>query len=193
MSCLSSLRILIAHPDNSTREEIIEALDDTHEVIATCDTLRELRRLYREVKPELVVVGVEFRDGDGIDTMIELGEEDPTPTVIVTANRSISMVEKAMQDHVMAYLIEPVRPQDIEAAIVVACRRHDELNSLREEVDSLREALENRKLIERAKGMLMASEGLTEDEAFARLRRDAQDNRTRMVDVAERLMRLEAE
>ena len=188
MSCLSSLRILIAHPVDATRGEIIEALSDSHDVVATCDSISDLRRLYRTHDPELVVVGVAFRDGDGIETMIELGEENPTPSVIVTANRSISMVEKAMEDHVMAYLIEPVRPQDIEAAIVVACRRHDELNSLREEVDTLREALENRKLIERAKGMLMASEGLSEEEAFARLRREAQDSRTRVVEVASRLM-----
>ena len=93
MSTLSALRILIAHPDNSTRDEIIEALDDAHEVIATCDTLGDLRRHYRELEPELVVVGVHFRDGDGIDAMIELGGEDPTPSVIVTATRSLEMVE----------------------------------------------------------------------------------------------------
>jgi len=189
MACHTDLRILIAHPNESTRSEIIEALNGSHDVIAQCDTVAELRVHYQNEDPDLVVVAVQFEDGDGIDAMIELGAEDPIPSVIVTANRSIEMVEKAMQDHVMAYLSEPVRTRDIEAAIVVACRRHEELDSLREEVDTLRDALENRKLIERAKGVIMADEGLSEDEAFARLRREAQDRRARMVDVANEMMR----
>lgn len=188
MTTIDSLRILVAHASDDTCKEIADSLDNRHEIVARCGTVVELKQHFLSLKPDLSVVGVMFPDGDGIEAMIELGSHRATPSVIVTARRSLELVQKAMRDHVMAYLIEPVRAEDIEAAIVVAVSRHRELQELGEQVEDLRDALEHRKIIERAKGILMASGDLSEGEAFAQIRRDAQDRRARMIDIAHELV-----
>ena len=179
-----TLRIVVAHGDARIRDEIVTALKATHRVTATCEGAGCLRKTVREGRPDLIVTGIDFPDGDGIETVIELGQDNPIPSVIVTARRSLDMVEKAMDDHVMAYLIEPVTAEGLEAAIVVATSRFAQLEELAGQVEDLREALAHRKVIERAKGMLMALESMSEGEAFATLRRRAQDARKRIVDVA---------
>jgi response regulator NasT len=99
------------------------------------------------------------------------------------------MVERAMRDHVMAYLLEPVRGGELQAAILLAVARHEQLAQLSEQVDDLKQALADRKVIEKAKGALMAAEGLGEPEAFALLRRRAQNKRRRIVDEAQDVLR----
>ena len=93
-----------------------------------------------------------------------------------------------MRDHVMAYLIEPILSEDLQAAIIVAWARYIELTHLEAQVDDMKIALEDRKIIERAKGILMASENIGEGEAFGLLRSRSQDNREKMVDVARRIL-----
>ena len=181
---IEDLQIVVAHGSDDIRTTIHGMIDDRHHVTQTCGTVVELKSIAAAAWPDLVICGVTFPDGDGLDTVIELGRTRPMPAVVVTSRRSIELVEKAMRDHVMAYLFEPVTKEDLEAAIVVAWSRFQELRELEEEVADLRLALDHRKIIERAKGMLMADEGLTEAEAFGQLRRRAQDSRTRMVDVA---------
>lgn len=185
MADSEGLKIVVAHGSDDTRDAIVEALDDRHHVNASCGMLVQLRQIVDEQRPDLIVTGVVFPDGDGIQTVIELGYEHPIPSVVVTAERSIELVKRAMRDHVMAYLIEPVCKEDLEASIVVAWSRYEQLRELAGQVDDLREALAQRKIIERAKGMLMAADGISEGEAFALLRRRAQDGRKRIVDVAE--------
>jgi len=181
---IPTLRVLIAHGSDEVAAALTEVLDRRHSVVATTGTIVELKQLFHAYRPDLLVVGVEFPDGDGIETVIELGRDEPVPSVVATAARSLRLVEKAMRDHVMAYLIEPVRREDLEAAIVVAWSRFEQLRELEGQVDDLKVALAHRKIIERAKGVLMAAESVTEAEAFATLRRRAQDARKRMVDIA---------
>ncbi|MEL6797085.1 MAG: ANTAR domain-containing protein [Planctomycetota bacterium] len=182
------LRLVLAHGSDQLLSTLSESLDKRHSVIATCGTVGGLRSTIMRERPDLVVTGIEFADGDGLEVMIELGKTDPVPSVIVTAKRSIGLVEKAMQDHVMAYLLEPVRPDELEAAIIVAEARFEQLEALNKEVDDLRQALQDRKVIERAKGVVMASEGLSELDAFIKIRSDAQSRRVRMIDVAQELL-----
>lgn len=182
------LRIVIAHGSDSTLQEIHEGLDERSSVIATCGTTAELHSAVRQDRPDLIVCGVTFPDGDGLEACIEIGRERPMPAVIVTALRSMSLVNKAMEDHVMAYLIEPVRPEDLQAAVIVAWSRYQQLEALEEEVGDLRNALQQRKLIERAKGVLMAAEGLTEAEAFGKIRSMSQDRRSPMADIAQEIV-----
>lgn len=180
----SGLDIIVAHGSDDVRRELVEAVDRRHVVTGDCGTVVQLKQMVMVQRPDLLVTGIQFPDGDGIDTAIELGRECPLPTVVATAARSLELVQKAMQDHVMAYLIEPVMREDLEAAIIVAWSRFEQLRELEQQVDDLRMALEHRKVIERAKGVLMASESMSEAEAFGVLRRRAQDDRRRMVDIA---------
>lgn len=182
------LRMVIAHGSDETLRDIETSLSGGHEVVACCGTVAELRRLAHQKDPDLIVTGITFPDGDGLETMIAIGDEDPTPAVIVTSRRSMSLVTKAMRDHVMAYLIEPVTPEDLQAAVVVAWSRFRQLQELERQVGDLRQALQDRKMIERAKGVLMAAEHMSEGEAFGALRRAAQDQRTTIVAIAERVL-----
>lgn len=176
--------IIVAHASDDVRDSILDALQGKHSVIDTCGTVVELKQSIIATRPDVLVTGVMFPDGEGIDTAIELSTDYPLPTVVVTAARSLELVEKAMRDHVMAYLIEPIDPQDLEAAIIVAWSRFEQLRDLETQVEDLKVALEHRKHIERAKGILMATESISESDAFAILRKRAQDERLRMVDIA---------
>lgn len=182
-----ALKLLIAHPDGEMLDLITRSLAPQHAAVATCRTAAELAQLARSAQPDLIVTATAFPDGDGIDVVITLGRERPIPAVIVTARRSIELVAKAMRDHVMAYLVEPVDAADLQAAVVVAWTRFGQLRELEEEIGDLREALEHRKVIERAKGILMAELSITEADAFAHLRRSAQDRRVRIFDIAKEI------
>ncbi len=179
------LKVVVAHGSNDTRRALVDAIGREHEVLCDCDTLADARRVVRETGPDLLVIGVKFSDGDGIDLAVDIGRQEPLPTVVVTTERSLEAVHRAMEDHVMAYLIEPVVPADVHAAIIVATSRYEQLRALREEVQDLKLALQQRKIIERAKGMLMAERGISESEAFAELRRRAQNERRTIAEVAE--------
>lgn len=185
---ISGLNILIAHGSDDVRANLIDAVNDSHTITAACGTVAEMKRAAIERRPDLLITGIWFPDGDGIDTAIELGREHPLPCVISTAERSLELVEKAMEDHVMAYLIEPVSAEELHAAIIVAWSRFEQFRDLESQVDDLKTALEHRKTIERAKGLLMATRSMSESEAFSNLRRRAQDRRIRMVDIASEIL-----
>ncbi|XHC25613.1 MAG: ANTAR domain-containing response regulator [Phycisphaerales bacterium] len=185
---IDDLSILIAHGDEDTRTDLVEAVNGLHSVVEQCATVAEFRGAVLRNRPDLIITGVWFPDGDGIETAIKLGEQRPIPCVVSTATRSLELVHRAMEDHVMAYLIEPVRPEDLQAAIVVAWSRFEQLRELEAEVEDLRTALEHRKTIERAKGLLMADRSITESEAFGVIRRRSQDRRLRIVDIASEIL-----
>ncbi len=180
--------VVVAHASDETRDAIVASINDQHRVIATCGTVTEIKQTVLATRPDILITGVMYPDGEGIDTAIELSDAYPLPTVVATAARSLELVEKAMRDHVMAYLIEPIVPEDLEAAIIVAWSRFEQLRDLESQVEDLKLALEHRKYIERAKGILMASESMSEADAFGYLRRRAQDTRRRMIDIAHEIL-----
>ena len=182
------LNFIIAHPNAETIAQIRSVVEKSHNVVFECTTAKSLKDAAIRIWPDMIITGISYPDGDGLDVVIELGDKNPLPSVVVTTSRSLAMVEKAMQDHVMAYLIEPVRSDELEAAIVLARGRFEQLSELASEVENLRQALDDRKLIERAKGILMAEHGLDEAEAFAKLRTSAQNKRIKLVDAARRLL-----
>lgn len=181
---LAGLDIIVAHHDVRTRSALAAAVRERHTVLCECATVRETLETASQSRPDLVVTGVSFPDGDGIDAVIRVGAQNPIPAVVVAERRSLALVEKAMHDHVMAYLIEPIDPVDLEAAIVVAQARFEQFRELANEVDSLRQALDDRKVIERAKGAIMADQKIEEAQAFAILRSRAQNARVKIIDIA---------
>lgn len=184
---IKNLRLVVAHSSDDILQILRESLSERHQILASCNSVAELQSSIKRDKPDLVITGITFPDGNGLDTMIEIGEKDPLPSVIITASRSLKLVEKAMEDHVMAYLMEPVRPDELEAAIVVAESRFEQFQSLSEEVKDLRQALQDRKVIERAKGVLMA-DGMSELDAFKKLRSESQSRRLKMAEIAQEIL-----
>src|SRR5438046_6448325 len=130
--------------------------------------------LAREHEPDLAIMDVKMPGLDGIEAARRILDERPIPIVMLTAYGQDELVSRAVEAGVFGYLVKPFREQDLLPAIRTARARHEELAALREQADSLAEALAARKAIERAKGLLMERESLTEQEAFARLRKARQ-------------------
>jgi AmiR/NasT family two-component response regulator len=155
------------------------------EVCAEAKDGLEAVELARSEQPDLAVLDVKMPRLDGIEAARKILDERPIPIVMLTAYGQDELVSRAVEAGVFGYLVKPFREQDLLPAIRTARARHEELVALREQADSLAEALASRKSIERAKGLLMEREGLTEQEAFARLRKASQVSGRPMKVVAE--------
>ena len=136
-------------------------------------------------RPDVVILDVKLPELDGIDAARRIVARRPVPVVIVSAYTEPSLVERAAEAGAYGYLAKPFRESDLLPAIATACRRFDEMRAAKEQVGSLTEALAARKAIERAKGILMDRQSLTEEEAFGRLRRASQTSGRPMRVIAE--------
>ena len=169
------MRILIAEDETIIRLDLRALLEKAGlEVCAEARDGEEAVELARSEQPDLAVMDVKMPKLDGIDAARRILEERPIPIVMLTAYGQKELVSRAVEAGIFGYLVKPFRESDLLPAIATARARHEELVALREEAESLAEALAARKVIERAKGLLMAKEGLSESEAFDRLRRASQ-------------------
>ena len=169
------MRILIAEDETIIRLDLRELLEQAgFEVCAEAKDGAEAVELARSEEPDLAVLDVKMPRLDGIEAARRILAERPIPIVMVTAYGQQELVSRAVEAGVFGYLVKPFRETDLLPAIATARARHGELAALREETESLAEALAARKAIERAKGLLMEKEGLNEEEAFARLRKASQ-------------------
>jgi response regulator NasT len=158
------------------------------EVVAEARDGREAVALAAEHRPDLAVMDVKMPELDGIDAARQMLEQRQIPIVMLTAFSEAALVGRAVDAGVFGYLVKPFRESDLLPAIEAARARHGELQALRDEAGSLRDALEARKLIERAKGLLMEKDGLSEAEAFARLRGASQQTGKPLREVAEAVL-----
>ena len=169
------MRVLIAEDETIIRLDLRGLLEGAgFEVCAEARDGEEAVELARSERPDLAVLDVKMPRLDGIEAARRIIEERPIPIVMVTAYGEAELVSRAVEAGVFGYLVKPFREQDLLPAIATARARHEELAAVREEAESLAEALQARKVIERAKGLLMAKEGLSEQDAFARLRKASQ-------------------
>jgi AmiR/NasT family two-component response regulator len=183
------VRILIAEDETIIRLDLREILERAgFEVCAEARDGEEAVELALSKQPDLAILDVKMPRLDGIDAARRILGERPIPIVILTAYGQDELVSRAVEAGVFGYLVKPFRETDLLPAIHAARARHAELQELREEAESLAEALATRKLVERAKGLLMAREGLSEEDAFARLRRASQVSGRSMRVVAEALI-----
>ncbi|HEY8628281.1 MAG TPA: response regulator [Gaiellaceae bacterium] len=170
-----SARVLIAEDETIIRLDLRELLERSgFEVCAEARDGEEAVALARSERPDVAIMDVKMPKLDGIEAARRILDERPIPIVMLTAYGQQELVARAVDAGVFGYLVKPFREQDLLPAIETARARHDELTALREEAESLTEALAARKSIERAKGLLMAKEGLSEQDAFARLRKASQ-------------------
>ena len=170
-----SARVLIAEDETIIRMDLRELLERSgFEVCAGARDGEEAVALARSERPDVAIMDVKMPKLDGIEAARRILDERPIPIVMLTAYGQQELVARAVDAGVFGYLVKPFREQDLLPAIETARARHDELTALREEAESLTEALAARKSIERAKGLLMEKEGLSEQDAFARLRKASQ-------------------
>jgi two-component system, response regulator PdtaR len=169
------MRILIAEDETIIRLDLRDLLVRSgFEVVAEAKDGEEAVELARSESPDLAILDVKMPRLDGIEAARRIMDERAIPIVMLTAYGQEELVSRAVEVGVFGYLVKPFRESDLLPAIHTARARHEELAALREEAESLAEALAARKAIERAKGLLMAKENLTEEEAFARLRKASQ-------------------
>jgi response regulator NasT len=169
------VRILIAEDETIIRMDLRALLERAgFEVCAEARDGVEAVELAAAERPDIAVLDVKMPRLDGIEAARRILGDRPIPIVMVTAYGEQELVARAVEAGVFGYLVKPFRETDLLPAIATARARHEELSALREEAESLAEALAARKSIERAKGLLMAKEGLDEAAAFSRLRRASQ-------------------
>jgi response regulator NasT len=186
---MEPLRILIADDESirlmSLRKQLA-ALG--HRVVAEASSGEQAVALAEATQPDLAILDIKMPVLDGIEAAQQITAARPIPIILLTAYNETELVERAAQASIAAYLMKPVAEEDLLPAITLALRRFRQFEALRREVSDLREALEARKLIERAKGILMHRLGLSEDEAFRRLQRQSQDSNRKLAEVAEAIV-----
>jgi response regulator NasT len=187
-----SLRIVIADDEADLRDYLQETLSVLgHEVVGIAATGRELVEQARTTQPDLVITDIKMPEIDGIDAADEICQDGPIPIIIVSAYHDRELVSRAGESHVLAYLVKPIGQQDLETAISIVMRRFEQFQDLRRETADLRQAMADRKIIERAKGILMQRAGLSEEEAYRRLNKTARDGNQKLRDVAQSILTAE--
>ena len=180
------MRILVAEDETIIRLDLCSLLDTAgYTVVAEARDGEEAVELAREHEPDLAIMDVKMPRLDGIDAARRILDERPIPIVMLTAYGQDELVARAVEAGVFGYLVKPFRETDLLPAIQTARARHAELETMRDEAESLAEALATRKIVERAKGILMEREGLSENDAFVRLRRASQSSGRPLRVVAE--------
>jgi Response regulator with putative antiterminator output domain len=179
-------RVLIAEDEALIRLDLREMLrEEGFDVVGEAADGEQAIALAKELHPDLVICDVKMPKTDGIVAAGQITEARIAPVVMLTAFSQRDLIERARDAGAMAYLVKPFQKRDLLPAIEMATSRFAEIRALEAEVSGLRERLEARKLIERAKGVLMTRHGLSEPEAFRWIQRAAMDNRTSMRAVAE--------
>lgn len=179
-------RVLIAEDEALIRMDLAEMLrEEGYDVVGEAGDGQEAVELAESLRPDLVIMDVKMPRRDGIDAAAEIATKRIAPILILTAFSQRELVEKARDAGAMAYLVKPFSITDLVPAIELAVSRFGEVAALEEEVASLSDRLETRKLVERAKGLLQSKQKMTEPEAFKWIQRAAMDRRTTMRRVAE--------
>lgn len=183
------LRILIADDEAVIRLGLRAMLEEQGYAVVgeAADGTRALD-LVRRLRPDLVFLDIKMAGVDGLEAAQKLMGERAVPVIILTAYADREFVDRAKHAGVLAYLVKPVRESDLRPVIEVALARFREIRALREEIGGLEDSLAARKLVERAKGILMRRQGLDEAAAFASIQRQARNSRRTMKDVAEEIL-----
>ena len=179
----SRVRIVVAEDEALIRMDLVEMLKEAgYEVLAEAADGAHAIELVKEFKPDLAILDVKMPILDGISAAEEIISY--CPVLMLTAFSQRELVDRARDAGVMAYVLKPFTINDLIPAIEIAISRHVQMKSLADEVADLHERLESRKIIDRAKGILMAALNLTEPEAFSWIQKAAMDRRMTLKDVA---------
>jgi len=186
---LERTRVIIADDESIIRMDLREMLTNLgYLVVGEAGDGRSAVNLARELKPDVAILDIKMPDMDGIEAARILTGEKIAPVVLLTAYSQRDLVERAKEAGVVGYITKPMRESDLAPAIEVAMARFSEFRALEKEVGDLKQALETRKLVDRAKGILMDTQGLTEAEAFRKIQKMSMNKRRPMKEVAEAII-----
>ncbi|MBI5642581.1 MAG: response regulator [Deltaproteobacteria bacterium] len=182
-------RVLIAEDNSKTRLFLKNQLELLgYEVICAVSNGQAAVEKVAELKPNLVIMDVKMPEMDGIDAARLITSKGPIPIILITGISSDEMASKAIEAGVFAYLVKPVTKKQLEPAIKLALARYTEFKSLKVEVDDLKDAIETRKLVERAKGILMKRCNISEEDAFKLLQSHSQKENKKMREIADNII-----
>jgi response regulator NasT len=185
----TGLRIAVADDEGDTRQFFQEWLPEMgHEVVAAAQTGRQLIDQCRTAHPDLIVTDIKMPDMDGIEAVAEVNRQHEVPVVLISAHQEGDLLARSDAEYIMAYLVKPVKPADLQAAISLAVLRFEQYQRVRAEAASLRQALEDRKIIEQAKGIVMHRLRLDEPAAYYRMRQLSSHQNEKLISLARRLL-----
>ena len=186
---MDSLRILIADNESIIRMDLRELLEEAgHEVVGEAPNGLKAVEMTRKFKPDLVVMDVKMPEMDGIAAAKIISNEKLAPVLLLTAYSQKEIVEKAKDSGVLAYLVKPVKESNLFPAMEIALSRFREFLEIEQELNDLRNSLETRKILDRAKGLLMDAYNLNEQEAFRRIQQYSMAKRKSIREVAEAII-----
>jgi len=181
---VDSYRISVADDELEMREYLAELLPRAgHEMVSSAENGRELIEHVVKHEPDLIITDVIMPEIDGIEAVSEKGIE-MIPVIIISGHHDPELIQRASAAQVLSYLTKPAKGPDIEAAITMVMSRYAEFRALRQESSDLRQALEDRKTIEKAKGILMKRSQLDEPSAFRSMQKQARSTNKKLVQVA---------
>ncbi len=179
-------RVIVAEDESLIRIDIVETLrDHGFEIVAEASDGEKAVALAEELRPDLVVMDVKMPLMDGISAAEILTKKKIAPVVLLTAFSQRELVERASEAGALAYVVKPFTPNDLIPAIDIALGRYAQIQALEDEVADMAERLETRKILDRAKGILNNTMGLTEPEAFRWIQKASMDRRLTMKEVAQ--------
>ena len=185
---LNKLRILLADDEAILRLDLREMLADAgHDIVGEAANGQEAVKLAKELKPDFIIMDVKMPIMDGI-TAAKIIAADNIAPVLLPAYSQQDIVEQASDAGVIAYLVKPVREEQLFPAMEIAAKRFQEMHKLNLELDKLKESLETRKLLDRAKGILMAAHGMTEQEAYRKMQQFSMAKRISLKELAESII-----
>lgn len=189
---MSSLNIMLVD-QNPGRSAILEqALSDAgHRVVARVEAGKSLLRDVQDHQPDIVIIDMESPGRDTLEQMREIGRDQPKPIILFSNKRDGDYIRQAVQAGVSAYVVDGLSRERIMPIVEVAMARFREFEALRQELQDTKNQLADRKVIDKAKGILMKRNGLSEEDAYKLLRKAAMDRNLRVVDVARTLLALE--
>jgi AmiR/NasT family two-component response regulator len=180
------LKIVVADDERDVREFLDQVLQRQGHEVSCVETGRQLVEQCRQTPADLVVTDIKMPDMDGLEAARLINRDRPTPVVVVSGTARPELLNGS--DTVMAYLVKPLKPEDVHMAVTIAMSRFAQYEAVRREALELRQALDDRKLVERAKGIIMRRLRIEEPEAFLRLKRLASNQNRKLVEVSQRVI-----
>jgi len=186
---MEPLRILIADDESIIRLDLKKILENMgHKVVAKASDGKTALAMARKNKPDLAILDIKMPQMDGLEAAKIITEEKICPVLLLTAYSQQDLIDRAKEAGVFAYLVKPFREADLLPAIEIAISRYREMQALEEEVGSLQDKLETRKLVDRAKGILIDKRGMKEQEAFRWIQTQSMNTRKTMREIAEAII-----
>ena len=186
---MEKIRVVIAEDEAIIRLDLRETLENAgYEVVADTGRGDEAAKLVSQHKPEVVILDIKMPGMDGIQVAREIAATEDTAVVILTAFSQRELIDEAVDAGALAYLVKPYQQSDLVPAIEIARRRYQEMRELTDQAKTLEDRLKARKVIEKAKGLLIDGASLNEDEAFRFIQTRAMSDRKTMLEVAEKII-----